>query len=135
MINLKLIFTMLAGLFFGFWPLLMNRSGMKANTFTVMAVSFTLVCVFPFFIKEFNYFSGVNWKYAISAFATGTMGAVLFNNVLETATKKEVGYLFIVMTMIQISVPAVYSVMQSGGITMKTFFGFVFAVLAVLSFA
>ena len=135
MFNLKLIFTMLAGLFFGLWPLLMNRSGMNANTFMVMAVLFTLVCVFPFFVKEFNYFSGVNWKYAISAFVTGTIGAVIFNNVMEAATKKEVGGLFVAMTMVQISVPAIYSIFMNGGLTGKNVFGFFCAVLAVWAFS
>lgn len=100
-----------------------------------MAIMVTLFCAFPFFIKEFNYFAGVNWRNAIGAFVTGTIGVLIFNNVLPLATKKEVGGLFVAMTMAQISVPAIYSIFMNGGLTGKNVFGIFCAVLAVWAFS
>lgn len=168
----KLLLMMLAGLFFGTWPLLMNRCGMKANTFTTLAIMVTLVCVFPFFLKEFDlfqqvkwkyvigafvagtavigvilvfvfpfflkefdFFQQVNWRYAISAFVTGTAGVIIFNNILALATKEEIAYLFLAMTMVQVSVPAIYGIFMNGGLTVKNVFGLICAIAAVWAFS
>jgi len=163
----KILLMVISGILFGSWPLLFQRSGMKSNAFTALAVIITFFCTIPFcfreagiskpeswnttilamggmlivigiilfFFKDFETFAGVDWYSVYGALATGTISILIFNNTILTVTKEEARYLLIVMIMVQISVPAMLSIFQDGGINIKKGFGFVFAVLAVLSFA
>ena len=130
--NDKIVKMLFAGLFFGAWPILMNRCGLKANIFTVMAVIFTLIFVFPQAFRELDCLYVVDWRFAMGAFVTGTIGVILFNNVASSVSKKEIGYLFVVMAMVQISVPAINSIVMNGGFTSKKILGLCCAFAAAI---
>jgi len=129
--NDKIVRMILAGVFFGTWPLLFNRSGLKGNLFTAIAIMVTFVCVIPFAMKEYQTYILADWRFAVGAFVTGTIGVVIFNNTIPGLEKVEASNLFVIMMMAQISIPAVNSVILNG-LTVKKFAGFAFAFLAAV---
>lgn len=122
--------AVLAGVLFGFWPLFMNRSGLGGN---VGALAFTLIagiCIMPFAIwSASNSFPSANWTLVVLAGIFGGFGLLVFNSLLTKATPKEVGALFVLMLVTQITAPAVYYVILNG-LTVSKSLGFIAVIIA-----
>lgn len=126
--------AMFAGIFFGIWPLLMNKSGMTGNVATAL---FTLVCcviVVPFALNGFEDMAMQNarWSFVVGAAVFGAIGLLLFNGMLAKATSQNVATLFVIMIVAQIMVPTLYQILVGGGVTVSKGFGLIFAVIAAL---
>lgn len=125
--------AVLAGLFFGVWPLMMSRSGLGGNLSSLVLALVMLVCIFPFAFGHLGDLSdahGMNWMMAITAGVFGAAGILLFNGVLAKATSEQVSALFVLTIIVQTIVPAVYQVVMTGGITPLKLLGFTFAAIA-----
>lgn len=123
--------AILAGIFFGIWPLLMNRSGLNGNISSACFSAIVLIGVLPFAIHS----SGMviptaNWNMVILAGAVGALGLLSFNGVLANASLQNVGTLFVIMTLVQIVVAALYQTWMNGGISLERFMGFLLAGVA-----
>ncbi len=128
--------AILAGLFFGIWPILMNRSGLPGN---VSSAAFSLgvaVIVLPFALRQAYTvsFSPV-WLMVIGACVTGALGILFFNGMLSKTTPETVGTLFVLMIVVQVSVPAVNQIIMNGELTLKTGAGFAAAIIAAFLLA
>ena len=64
--NLKLQ-AVIAGVFFGIWPLLMNRSGLNGNFSSFVFTAVILVCIAPFAIGHAGNLSQANWFMVVGA--------------------------------------------------------------------
>ncbi|HRH55736.1 MAG TPA: hypothetical protein PK609_02630 [Candidatus Paceibacterota bacterium] len=126
----------LAGVFFGAWPLFMNRSGLNGSVSSLVFTVVVLVCVAPFAIRSIAAnsleFAQVSWTMAIVAGVTGAVGVTFFNGMLSQATPQSVGTLFVVMIIVQTAVPAIYSVVMNGGISLTKAAGFALAGIAAV---
>lgn len=120
----------LAGIFFGLWPLFMNRSKLSGNVSSAAFSLIVFVCVLPFALGGLKGISGVDWKMVFAAGAAGAIGVMCFNNMLAKTTKEEVGLLFVVMIVAQTTVPAVYHVIMNGSMSLTKGIGFVLAFIA-----
>ena len=123
--------AVLAGLSFGVWPLLMNRSGLNGNIATFIFTSIVLVSVFPFAFGSMGNIHNANWLMVIGAGIFGAIGMLSFNNILAKATPQIVSSLFVLMLTVQIIAPAIYQVVV-GGITIAKGFGFALAMIAAV---
>ncbi len=123
--------AVLAGLLFGIWPLLINKSGLNGNIASFIISSIVLLGVFPFAIGSMGNISNTNWLILIGAGILGAMGMLLFNGMLTKTTPQSVSSLFVLMLVVQIIPPAVYQV-TIGGMTAMKGFGFVFAMIAAI---
>lgn len=128
--------ALLAGLFFGMWPLFMNRSGLSGN---ISALAFTvgvLVIVSPFALYELRSTStDVTWMMVVVACVAGAFGLLAFNGMLAKASSQTVGSLFVMMLVVQIATPALYQVVNDGGFTTTKAVGFAAAILAAFLLA
>ena len=122
--------AILAGLFFGAWPLFMNRSGLNGNTATFAFTVIVLISIIPFSINGLSAIVGANWVMAVAAGIAGAIGLLVFNSMLAEASVVNVGTLFVIMIVAQISVPAIYKVVVSGELSLAQGSGFVLAVIA-----
>lgn len=123
--------AILAGVFFGIWPLLMNRSGLTGNISSAVFALGVLIVVLPFALYEFsNVTISVSWTMVISACVFGGFGMLAFNGMLSRATPKTVGSLFVLMLVVQIAIPALYQIVSGGGLTISKSIGFAAAILA-----
>lgn len=105
----------LAGVFFGIWPLLMNRSGLSGNVSAGAFTGLVLAGLLPFALYS-NGFTvpKANWGFVLAAGTFGVLGMLCFNGMLAGATPLNVGNLFIFCIIIQVVTPAVYQTMKAG---------------------
>lgn len=129
--------ALLAGLFFGIWPLLMNRSGLTGNVSSGAFAFGVLVLVLPFTLHEFANIPVIrgDWKVVVGASVCGAVGVLLFNGLLSKTTPQMVSSLFILMLVVQIVTPALYDVVVNGRLTIPKGVGFAAAILAALLLA
>lgn len=131
--------AVVAGLFFGVWPLLMNRSGMSGNVASLVFSAVVLLCVIPFALRPVM--SGnaelaqASWAMAILAGVAAAVGMMVFNGMLAKATPQSVGTLFVLMILVQTTVPVVYVAVMNGGISLTKAAGFVLAAAAAFLLA
>jgi hypothetical protein len=113
--------SLLAGLCFGIWPLLMQRSGLTGNFSSFVFTAIVLVCVTPFTFGNVGSLTSVNWGVTVAAGIFSSIGVMSFNGMLAKATPQNVSSLFVLMIVVQVSIPAIYSVTQNGGMFQSRF--------------
>lgn len=128
-LQLKALF---AGLFFGLWPLLMNKSGLSGNVSAMAFSGLVLIFVSPFAIGELGHVSNIKWMMVIFAGLFGAIGVLCFNGMLAKATTQSVGTLFVLMIVVQTAVPAIYQGFINGGISLTKGIGFALAAIAAV---
>lgn len=124
--------AVLAGLFFGIWPLLMNRSDLSGNVSSAFFGLFALIGVLPFAIYANGGLAlpAANWTMVIWAGVFGAMGLLAFNGMLAGATPKTVSTLFVLMTVVQVVVAAGYQVVVTRQLSADKGLGYVAAGVA-----
>ncbi len=123
------VLSVFAGVFFGLWPLLLNRSGLNGNVASVIFSGIGLICVsvFAFAIGKMSIPAHTNWWLAIAAGAASAIGVLIFNNVLAKSSPLNVATLFALTLVVQIAVAAIYQVIVSGNLSITKGLGFIFA--------
>jgi hypothetical protein len=124
--------AILSGVFFGLWPLFMNRSGLTGNISSAVFALGSLIVVSPFAFYKLCSATTANvaWVMVAGACVSGGLGLLAFNEMLSKATPKTVGPLIVLMVVVQITVPALYKTIQDGGLTVSKSIGFAAAILA-----
>ncbi len=124
--------AIVAGLFFGAWPLLMNRSGLSGYLSAFVFAALALMTVTPFaFSQGFSGLKSSSPFLYLGAGMAGGVGVIIFNSVLSQASYKDVGSLFLVMIMAQITVPSIYNMVENG-VEPKKLAGIAAAVIATI---
>ena len=126
--------AILTGIFFGIWPLLMNRSGLSGNVASLVLVVVMLGCILPFSVGNLGSIISpdIKWTFAIGASFFGATGILLLNNILAMATPQRVSLLLVLTFVLQMVVPAVYHVIVTSGVTVTKGAGFAFAIAAAI---
>ncbi len=134
-----LVKAVIAGLFFGAWPLFMNRSGLGGNVASLAFVTVVLVCVIPFALRPIvggtANLAQASWTMVILAGIIGAVGMMAFNGLLAKATPQSVGTLIVVMILVQTVVPVAYDAVTNAGISLTKAAGFVLAAIAAVLLA
>ena len=128
--HLQVIKALLAGVFFGLWPLFLNRSGLSGSVSPFLLTCLTLVFVTPMAVYNWDVNAGANWLMLLSAGITASMGLIAFNSMLSKEKPENVGMFVVIMTLMQISIPTLYTSYMVGGLSMTKLFGFLLAILA-----
>lgn len=118
-----------AGLFFGAWPLLMNKSGLPGNLSGSILGFISFLVVTPFAMQGFTWslITESNWIYAVLAGVASGVGVIFFNGGLAVTTTATVSNFFVMMIVVQVSVSAVYQIIVTQTVTPEKFFGFILA--------
>ncbi len=124
--------AILAGLFFGIWPIVMSWTGLKGNASAAAFSGITFLIVIPLALQgtSFADLAQANWKFALLAGLTGALGVIAFNGGLAITNKYTVSTFFITMIAVQIMVPAVYKVFATRFVTPEQLIGFTLAMSA-----
>jgi hypothetical protein len=124
--------AILAGLCFGLWPLFMNKSGLNSAEASAALSLFLLAVVTPFLlVNGFQQLSVVRWEMALPACIFDALGLLALNSLLSTASSAQAGSAFVIVTVVQIAVPAAYLAILAGGLTPRSGIGLVAATIAV----
>ncbi len=119
-----------AGILFGAWPLLMNRSDLVGTTSAFVYNALALAIVLPFIAGQGGLVTvGADWKFAVAAGVCGGVGILLLMDTLAKIPAVSVGRLLVIMIIIQIAVVALYDVILNG-IALRRIVGFAVAALA-----
>jgi len=124
--------TVVAGVFFGIWPLFMNKSGLSGNASAMAFSLMVLIFVFPFAVSDIGNVSGIKWTMLLGAGACAAIGVLCFNNMLASATAQNIGSLLVLNFVLQIAVAAVYQIVLSHGVSLTKGIGFVLAAVAAV---
>jgi hypothetical protein len=100
----------LAGVLFGCWPLLINRSGMDSNSSSILFSAVGTAIVVSVALTQSTDFAAGDWRWALAAGVAGGLGVLVFNSGLAEASTAKVSILFVIMILVQIMVPAIYHV-------------------------
>jgi drug/metabolite transporter (DMT)-like permease len=123
---------MVAGVLFGAWPLLMNRSGLSGATATAVLGIIMFLLALPVALQAGIPPAGRNWWLAIAAGFCIGLAFLAFNSGLAKATPEIVGQLVIFMVVVQMVVPAAHQAAVNGHLTVKSALGFVAAAIAAI---
>lgn len=126
--------AILVGMFFGIWPLVMNRSGLSGNASSLVLAVVMLGCVLPLSVGDIGSFSNpeVKFGFAVVASLLGVVGILFFNSILASTTPQNVSLFLVLVFIVQIVVPSVYHVVMTGGITVAKGIGFALAVVSAI---
>src|SRR4051812_6110918 len=105
----------LAGLFFGIWPLVMQKSGLNGIASSIIFTGCATVMLLPFSSGSWGGLSDTKWVLVFIAGALGAYGLYNFNAMLAKTTPQNISTLFVIMILVQTAVPAIYQLIISGG--------------------
>lgn len=125
--------AILAGLLFGAWPILMEKSHLPGNVQSLVFAAGVLILVFPFSISGFREIQNPVWMMAVFAGLAGGLGLMVFTSGLSTIGTKNVSVYFVLMIVAQTTVPAVYKIFVDGkGVSIEKGIGFALAIVAAI---
>lgn len=124
--------AVIAGICFGIYPLLLNRSRLGGNMQS--AVFCILVCLFviPFAVKEVGELAHTYWAMVIGAGMASAMGMLSMTGFLAKASPVAAGTLIVMMIVTQTLVTAIYQVVMDKGVSFTRGLGFVLAAIAIV---
>lgn len=123
--------AVLAGVFFGLYPLLLNRSNLPGNLTGMMFSFFVAVFILPFALGEAPKLATANWLMLISAGAISAIAMMCMTNFLTNNTEEKIGLLIILMIVTQATVTAIFQIIMDKGVSATRLSGFALAIMAV----
>jgi len=124
--------AIVAGIFFGMWPLVMNRSHLNGSFSTLVMSGVVFLATSPFAFSNSGNLQNANWYFAIGAGALAAIGIMSFNGMLAGAPVKDVGTLIAVSIIAQMALVAVYHAIVNHGISPMKISGLVLAAIAAV---
>ena len=102
-------------------------------------VTGSLIIVLPFAFWKLDSISDstswttdISWKLVVIASIISGLALLLFNELLSKATPKNVGSLYVLMIVVQMVTPAIYQVVNDGGLSLSKAIGFAAAIIAAI---
>jgi len=124
--------AILAGFCFGLWPLFMNKSGLNSVEASAALGLFLLAVVTPLLlVNGVQQLSMIRWQMALPACLFDALGLLALNSLLSSAASAQAGSAFVIVTVVQVAVPAAYLAMLAGGLTPRSGMGLAAAAIAV----
>lgn len=123
--------AILAGLFFGLWPLFMNRSGLAGTVSSFTFAFIAMVVVMPFALHTTGFaIPAANWLMVACGGIFGALGLLSFSGMLADVPPEKVGSFFVAMIIVQIMIPATYQVIMTQELPLAKAAGFALAIIA-----
>ena len=127
-----LVKIIISGVLFGFWPLLIGKSGLNTGTATALFSATSFLIVTSFALMNGFTLSGGKWWWTVIAGSMAAMGVLAFNDVMIKAKPTVIPMMFVIMLVIQVTIPATYHVAANQQFSPKTIIGFVAAIIACI---
>ena len=123
--------AIIAGLLFGAWPILMQRSHLPGNIQSFVFAGGTFLIVSFFAISGFKNIHDPNWTMAILGTIAGGFGLAVFTKGLALTDENTISAYFVLMIVVQATIPAIYKIVIDGkGINFEKTLGFALAIVA-----
>jgi len=119
--------SVMAGVCFAIWPLFMNKSGVSGYMAAFLLAIILLVIVTPLTLANPEIVTGSQWVYVVTAGVIGAIGTLIYTGVLSRATPQNIGTLVVLQLIAQAAIPALFQIIQGGGMSKTKMAGFVCA--------
>ncbi len=124
--------AILAGAFFGIYPLLLNRSNIKGNVMAAIFSFMVAVFILPFALNELRSLVVADWRMLIGASAVSAIAMMSMTSFLAASDRTSAGLLVLLMIITQATVTGIYQAFMDKGISVNKILGFAFAIAAVV---
>jgi uncharacterized membrane protein len=131
--------AIIAGVFFGLWPLFMQRSGLEPKMGSMAFALIGTLCISLFTLSQINFaatkwdFPGVKWHFIVCAGLSSAIGVLVFTAVLAKCTPQNVAIPFVIANIVQTIIPAIYSaIMNDWNVPAVRWWGFAAAILTTI---
>jgi len=132
--NKTLIFALTAGLSFGIWPIIMQRSGlngyMQAFIFSVTLMLMTSVPA----MTDYGEVKSVKWSLAIIASVIAGFGTMFYTSSIARAfsMKQSLAMVILAQILVQTMVPVIIEAVQTKSIGMQRVIGCMLAITSLV---
>jgi len=126
--------SVIAGIMFGLWPLMMQRSGLQGNVSSIIFAGAAFLTVLPFAARTgiAPAMQNTNVALGLAAGIIGGVGLLFLNGMLARVSVNKVGAMFAIMILVQLTIPVVYQFVITGNYPAKQIIGALLAVISVL---
>ncbi|MDO8573086.1 MAG: hypothetical protein Q7S11_05035 [bacterium] len=127
--------VIIAGIAAGAWPLVMQRSGLIGAPVAIVYSAVSLIAAFGLLwwvggFKEFTQGTSVNWWWAIGAGVLAALALLFLSDVVGKTSPLHLSTLYVLLLIVQISIPAIFYVVINHGVSLKQGIGFILAIVA-----
>jgi drug/metabolite transporter (DMT)-like permease len=133
--NQTVVLSVIAGIAFGLWPMLMRKGNVGGLMQSLILSSFTVITVVVLNILYPPQALNVKPLFAIAGGIVATIGVVFYTTALSKANELKINLSTIVLLQIimQVMVPVLFQVILDGvGISKEKLAGIFFGVLAII---
>lgn len=128
--------VIIAGIAAGAWPLIMQKSGLIGAPVAVVysAISFVAALGLFWWTSGLKVTQGitVSWWWAVGAGVLAALALLFLSDVIGKTSSVQLSTLYIILLIVQISIPALFYVAINHGVTLKQGIGFAAALAAAL---
>jgi len=124
--------AVLAGVFFGIYPLLLNRAKLGVNISSAAFCLVVFICVAPFAYGEVGQLRQTYWVMLLGAGVASAAGMLSMTGFLVKVPADSVAPLIVLMMVTQTVLTACYQIYMDGGVSVSRFLGFVLAAGAIV---
>jgi drug/metabolite transporter (DMT)-like permease len=124
--------AILAGIFFGFYPLMLKHSKLGGNMTALLFSLAVFIVIIPFAWKEMATLPNTFWPPIIGAGVVSAFGMLCMVSMIAETPQKNVGILMLSVMVTQAVVTVLYQVVLDRGITLTKVIGFACAGIAIV---
>lgn len=130
--------VILAGIAAGAWPLVMQRSGLIGAPVALLCGLIALIAA-TILIMASGGMQGqsqpIIWWIALGAGLLSALPFLLLGDVIGRTSATSLSTLYVLLLLVQISIPAIFYIVINHGVTLKQGIGFLLAIVAALLLA
>lgn len=128
--------AVIAGVFFGMWPLLMKRSGLGGNLSAVAFTGIAFLILLPFALTEgFQSLREAALPFVVASGVCGAIGFTNFSGLITLTPRERLGSMIVIMILTQIAVPVIYEAVVTADYSLKKILGTLMAFAAAVLLA
>jgi hypothetical protein len=131
-IVVPILMTVLAGICFAIWPMVLQTSKLKGGLASVIFSFIVGAMIIPVVMFQGGFVvAGTLWSRVVIACVFGAAGLALFNTAMAQVKPLQAATLIVIVNVTQAAAIAAYSVYSNSAITSTQMIGFLFAGVAV----
>jgi uncharacterized membrane protein len=129
------MFSLIIGICFGLWPFIMNKSNLDLRfapiLASIIALIMTTINLFYFSPGELKAMNSKNLLLGFLSSVVCSFGVIMFYKILSKTSVQDLAISFIIITLIQVSIPVLINIVVSGELTLNKAVGFLCAFLSI----
>jgi hypothetical protein len=128
--------VIIAGIAAGAWPLVMQKSGLIGAPVAVVYSGISLLAALALLLATGAFRASaqptaINWWWAIGAGILAALALLFLSDVVGKTSSVRLSMLYVILLIVQISIPSLFYAVVNHGVSAKQGIGFVLAIAAI----